>query len=303
MNTLTVPHWRAKAACSTADADLFFPDPDTPQERIDQAKQICASCPVKQACLEDAIRRGESEAICGGLTGRERRSVVALDTGRRLRRPGRASARQLAVKHGAHLLVALVEWKMSVQQVAESLGSTPMGVYRAYLLLVPPRPGLVRNKKPSRIEELLRTSKETLRSLERRGLSHSEIGVVLGAVLNSENTPLPQSMVSAALSVLRQREEGIRRLSKNGVDGLERLQAEEMRVLRECGAGLSVSDVIALEGDAIVRLHRNGSGLTLRDIAAQLGLCRETVRKAYLEMTSDQQVVRDLTQDEMGEAA
>lgn len=304
MNTLALSaDWQTRAACSTADSDLFFPDDDTPQERIEQAKQICASCPVKQACLEDAIRHGESEAICGGLTGRERRSVVALDRGRRLRRPGRASARQLAVQHGAHLLVSLVEWQMSVQQVAESLGSTPLGVYRAYLLLVPPRPGLVRNKKPSKIEELLRTSKETLRSLERRGLSHSEIGVLLGAGLNPDSAPLPQSMVSAALAVLRQREEGIRRLSKNGVDGLERLQAEEMRVLRECGAGLSVSDVIAVEGDTIVRLHRNGSGLTLRDIAAQLGLCRETVRKAYLEMTSDQQAVRALTKTEMEKVA
>lgn len=303
MSTLTLESgWRARAACSTADPDLFFPDSDTPKEQIEQAKQICASCPVRQACLEDAIRSGESEAICGGLTGRERRSVVALE-GRRLRRPGRASARQLAVKHGAHLLVSLVEWRMSVQQVAESLGSTPMGVYRAYLLLVPLRPGQTRSKKPSVIEDLLHTSKETLRSLERRGLSHSEIGVMLGAGLNWDGSPLPQSLVSAALAVLRQREEGIRLLSKDGADGLERMQAEELRVLRECGAGLSVSDVIALEGEAIVRLYRNGSGLTLRDIAARLGLCRETVRKAYLEMTSNQRVVRDLHQNEMGEAA
>ncbi|GGS96683.1 WhiB family transcriptional regulator [Streptomyces violaceus] len=294
MSTLTVSaDWQTRAACSTADSDLFFPDEDTPKERIEQAKQICAACPVRQACLEDAIRRGESEAICGGLTERERRAVVALE-GKRLRRPGRASARQLAVKHGAHMLVSLVEWRMSVQQVAETLGSTPMGVYRAYVMLVPLRAGQVRSKKPSVIEELLHKSKETLRSLERRGLSHSEMGVLLN---------VPQSMVSAALAVLRQREEGIRLLSKNGADGLERLQAEELRILRECGAGLSVSDVIALEGEAIVRLHRNGSGLTLRDIAEQLGMCRETVRKAYLEMTSDQQVVRPLTKTEMEKVA
>lgn len=294
MSTTTVTNWSARAACATADPDLFFPEPDTTAERIAEAKQICAGCPVRQACLEDAVRRGESDAICGGLTGVERRKLLRLEgQPGRVRRPGRASARQLAVKHGAHLLVSLVEWKMSVQQVAESLGSTPLGVYRAYLLLVPPRPGQQRSKKPSVIEELLRTSKERLKTLERRGISHAEIGVVLG---------VPQSMVSAALAVLRQRQEGIRLLSRDGADGLERLQAEELRILRECGAGLSVSDVIELEGAAILRLHRNGSGLTLRDIAAQLGLCRETVRKAYLEMTNPQ-VVKSLTQNEMGEAA
>jgi WhiB family redox-sensing transcriptional regulator len=294
VSTLTVTDWSARAACSTANPDLFFPEPDTPAERVAEAKQICAACPVRQACLEDAVRRGETDAICGGLTGAERRKLLRLE-GRagRFRRPGRASARQLAVKHGAHLLVSLVEWQMNVQQVAEALGSTPVGVYRAYLLLVPPRPGYRRSKKPSVLEELLLTSKERLKTLERRGISHTEIGVVL---------EVPQSVVSAALAVLRQREEGIRLLSRNGADGLARLQAEELRILRECGAGLSVNDVIELEGDTILRLHRNGAGVTLRDIAAQLGLCRETVRKAYLRMTNPQ-VVKSLTKNEMEEAA
>lgn len=290
MSTATVSaDWRARAACATADPDLFFPDSDTPAARIAEAKKICASCPVREACLKDAIRRGETEAICGGLTGPERRSVVALE---RKRRPGKASARQLAVKHGAHLLVSLVEWRMSTQQVAETLGSTPMSVYLAYLMLVPPRPGQVRSKRPSVLEELVHNP-EALRSLQRRGLSHSEIGVRL---------EVPQSMVTAALTVLRQRDEGIRLLSRNGVAGLERLHGEELRILRECGAGLSVSDVIALEGDAIVRMYRNGSGLTLREIAERLGMCRETVRLAYREMTTTQ-VMEDLNQNDMEEAA
>ncbi|MFJ4473296.1 WhiB family transcriptional regulator [Streptomyces sp. NPDC089424] len=286
--------WQTRAACSTIDADLFWPDPDTPQDRIDAAKQVCASCPVKQACLEDAVRRGERNAICGGLTGAERRQLVNLDGSGRKRQLGKTSARQLAVKHGAHLLVNLVEWRVSVQQVSASLGSTPMAVYHAYLLLVPPKPGQKRGKKRSVLEELLLTSKERLLTLHRRGLSQSEIGVVL---------EVPQSIVCAALTVLKQREEAIRLLSKNGADGLERLQAAELRILRECGAGLTVDDVIALEGEVIVRLHRNGAGVTLRDIAAQRGLCRETVRKAYLQMTSGQQVVKNLTKNEMGEAA
>jgi len=290
MSTLTAATWRAQAACVDADPDLFFPEPGTPVGRIADAKKVCAACPVRQACLEDAMRRGESEAICGGLTAGERRQLAGSPRGRR---PGKASARQLAVKHGAHLLVSLVEWRMNVQQVAESLGSTPMAVYLAYVMLVPPCPGRPRNKKPSLIEDLVHTSKKELKALERRGLSHAEIGVEMG---------FQQSVVSASLAVLRQREEGIRRLSRNGADGLERLRAEEMRVLRECGAGLSVNDVIALEGDAILRMYRNGAGATLRVVADRLGLCRETVRRAYHQMTT-QQVAKDLTQNEMEEAA
>jgi WhiB family redox-sensing transcriptional regulator len=293
MSTTTVETgWSTLAACASADPDLFFPDSDTPAQQIAVAKQICAVCLVRKACLEDAVRRGESEAICGGLTGKERRALVSQE-GKRLRRPGKASARQLAVKHGAHLLVSLVKWRMSTQQVAEELGSTPMSVYLAYLLLVPSSPGRVRNKRPSVLEGLVHTSLETIRYLERRGLSHAQMGDALG---------VPQSMVSAALAVVRQREEAIHQLSEDGADGLARLQTEELRVLRECGAGLSVSDVIALEGDAIVRMYRNGSGMTLRDIAERLGFCRETVRRAYQEMKA-KQFVKDLEQTDMEEAA
>lgn len=293
MSAVTAPAWEAQAACATEDPDLFFPEPDTPQERIQVAKQICATCPVRRACLEDAMRRAETESIRGGLTVQERQKLSRLGGSGGFRRPSKASARQLAVKHGAHLLVSLVEWRMDVQEVAETLGSTPMAVYRAYLMLVPPRPGFQRSKPPTVIEGLVHASQGELRALERRGLSHTEIG---------ERLDVPQSVVTASLTILRQREEAIRLLSRGGVDGLERLQERELHVLRECGVGLSVNDVIAIEGPAILRLYRNGSGMTLRDIASQLGLCRETVRKAYLQMAG-LGVVTTLTQDEMEEAA
>ena len=59
------------AACTTADPDLFFPEPgDTFSER--RAKAICASCPVRTACLTGAIDRSEPVGIFGGLTEEER---------------------------------------------------------------------------------------------------------------------------------------------------------------------------------------------------------------------------------------
>ncbi|MFC8450604.1 WhiB family transcriptional regulator [Kitasatospora sp. NPDC057223] len=59
------------AACTTADPDLFFPEPgDTFAER--RAKAICAACPVWAACLAGAIDRAEPVGIFGGLNEQER---------------------------------------------------------------------------------------------------------------------------------------------------------------------------------------------------------------------------------------
>lgn len=287
--------WQARAACSTADPDLFFPEPNTPEERIVEAKQICASCPARQACLEEAIRRGEPDAICGGLTASERvqllhprNAVVVL----RHRRAGKASARQLAVKHGAYLAQGLGQYGMSVDQMAGELGSTPGSVYLAYLLMVPPRRGQKRSNRPSALENLLETRKEHLKALERRGFSQSEIGGVLDVA---------QSLVSAALAILRQRDQVMERMAGDGVaDPLKALRGEEIRVRREAGFGLTVDDVIQIAGRQILRLA--GEGLPLRRVARELDLNREVVRKAYQQMTS-KQVVRALNRDEMEEAA
>lgn len=296
MSTAVAVNWQTQAACSTADPDLFFPDADTPAERIEEAKRICDGCPVKQTCLEDAIKRGETEGICGGLTHAERNRLVyqGAPEAPSGRRPGKTSARQIAVQHGTYLMIALVEWRVPVEQVARDLGSTPIAVYRAYRLLVPPRGGRARSGRTSVIEELLRTSSEQLKALERRGLSHSEIGVVL---------QVSQSHVSAALAILRQRAEGMRSLSRDGaVDALERLRIEETRVLLESGTPLGVQEVLPMCGDTILRMHQV-EGIPLRHVAAELGLCREVVRKVYLHLTTDGGVVRTLTRNEIGEAA
>ncbi|MFF7476610.1 WhiB family transcriptional regulator [Streptomyces sp. NPDC008092] len=275
--------WSADAACATADPDLFFPDEDTTDEQIAMAKQICSGCPVREACLRDAIQHQDRDAICGGLTPEERVSVQ----GGLKRRAGKPTPRQLAVQHGQYVLTCLVDWQMSVARVAEELGATRSAVYYAYMMLVPAAKGVVRSKRLSAIEELLVTSKECLRSLERRGLSQSEIATVL------EST---QSVVSACLKILRHRDEAVLRLSQDGQDGMARLQAEEMRVHVESGVGLRVDEVVAAAGRKILRMQ--GEGVPLRKIAAEIGINRESVRLAYRQMTT-----RTLNQNEMGEAA
>jgi WhiB family transcriptional regulator, redox-sensing transcriptional regulator len=80
--------WRAAGACLTADPDLFFPR----TRQVSKAQQICAACPVRQECLEFAMRTSQPHGIWGGTTpeerGRARRNRAA-----RRRRAQRAQAR------------------------------------------------------------------------------------------------------------------------------------------------------------------------------------------------------------------
>ncbi|MEU0836103.1 hypothetical protein, partial [Streptomyces sp. NPDC005969] len=165
----------------------------------------------------------------------------------------------------------------------------------AWLMLVPARLGEQRPLEASSVEGLLERSQETLQTLVRMGRSHEEAAVVLGT---------SQSIVSASLSVLGQREDALRRLSRKGPeDALQRLQGEETRVRRQSRSGLTMQDVIDMHGIEIRRMHTNKT--PLRQIALELGLCRETVRRAYREMTQarTRRVGEELTRDDMRSAA
>jgi len=66
--------WRDYAACRNVDPDLFFPlgtsGASLPQ--IDEAKQICRTCPVCGPCLRWALESGDA-GVWGGTTEDERR--------------------------------------------------------------------------------------------------------------------------------------------------------------------------------------------------------------------------------------
>jgi len=65
--------WRQKAACRGVDPDIFYPVTD---EEAEDAKAICAQCPVREACLEWALSSREREGVWGGATERERRRII-----------------------------------------------------------------------------------------------------------------------------------------------------------------------------------------------------------------------------------
>jgi len=65
--------WRQRAACRGLDPDIFYPVSD---EEADEAKAVCAECPVHQTCLEHALANREHDGVWGGATERERRRLV-----------------------------------------------------------------------------------------------------------------------------------------------------------------------------------------------------------------------------------
>jgi WhiB family redox-sensing transcriptional regulator len=70
--------WRARAACRALPADLFFPAGELEEEAVEQAeeaKTVCARCPVRTACLEWAIATNQPYGIWGGMNASERRSI------------------------------------------------------------------------------------------------------------------------------------------------------------------------------------------------------------------------------------
>jgi len=64
--------WQYRAACRGTDLNVFFPERGKSAE---PARQICASCPVRQPCLEFALRYGITHGIWGGLAERDRRDL------------------------------------------------------------------------------------------------------------------------------------------------------------------------------------------------------------------------------------
>lgn len=73
--------WQGRAACKGPQSSIFFPPSsferkDDKDRREGNAKGICASCPVRQDCLNYAMEIREPHGIWGGLTEGERRALV-----------------------------------------------------------------------------------------------------------------------------------------------------------------------------------------------------------------------------------
>jgi len=90
-----LPAWRARAACRGADTDLFFEHISRrgrdAARIINQAKSICARCPVRVECLKTALENDE-RGIWGGTTFKERQRLRA----ERRRQPAETAADEVS---------------------------------------------------------------------------------------------------------------------------------------------------------------------------------------------------------------
>ncbi|HEY9367890.1 WhiB family transcriptional regulator [Streptomyces sp.] len=70
-------NWRSAAECLNTDPEVMFPDPSD-RKGNERARSICATCPVRKACLAAAMDEEGGKAkesrwgVRGGLTGGQR---------------------------------------------------------------------------------------------------------------------------------------------------------------------------------------------------------------------------------------
>jgi len=65
--------WRQSAACRGVDPEIFYP---ASEEEAVVAKAVCASCAVREACLEFALASRERDGVWGGATEKDRRRLL-----------------------------------------------------------------------------------------------------------------------------------------------------------------------------------------------------------------------------------
>lgn len=72
--------WQLRAACRDVDSGVFFHPANergpAAAARDAEAKQICAACPVIQACRRHTLAVQEPYGVWGGLTTGERDTLL-----------------------------------------------------------------------------------------------------------------------------------------------------------------------------------------------------------------------------------
>jgi WhiB family redox-sensing transcriptional regulator len=79
--------WRHRSACLDEDPELFFPIGNTGPAilQIEEAKQVCRRCDVREQCLSWALEAGQDHGVWGGLSEDERRALKRRNARARVR--------------------------------------------------------------------------------------------------------------------------------------------------------------------------------------------------------------------------
>jgi WhiB family transcriptional regulator, redox-sensing transcriptional regulator len=73
--------WQVQGACRVLPPEMFFhPEGErgrSRRQRIEQAKEVCSTCPVLEACREHALTVREPYGVWGGMGEEERQRLYA----------------------------------------------------------------------------------------------------------------------------------------------------------------------------------------------------------------------------------
>jgi WhiB family transcriptional regulator, redox-sensing transcriptional regulator len=73
MDTEWDTEWMARGNCADEAPSRFFPSDGV---GVEVARRICATCPVKDQCLEHALINRIDHGVWGGASERERRRIL-----------------------------------------------------------------------------------------------------------------------------------------------------------------------------------------------------------------------------------
>jgi WhiB family redox-sensing transcriptional regulator len=65
--------WMARGLCVSIPPSTFFPSDGA---GVEVARKICATCPVREECLEHALVNRIDHGVWGGCSERERRRIL-----------------------------------------------------------------------------------------------------------------------------------------------------------------------------------------------------------------------------------
>ena len=96
--------WRHRSACLDEDPELYFPIGNTGPAilQIEEAKQVCRRCEVREQCLAWALEAGQDHGVWGGLSEDERRALKRRNARARVRTGACRSPQTIGPPEAAH---------------------------------------------------------------------------------------------------------------------------------------------------------------------------------------------------------
>jgi WhiB family redox-sensing transcriptional regulator len=121
--------WRQQAACHEADPELFFPEESSGNgHQVTRAKELCATCQVRQPCLDTALHgpqaHNDRHGIFAGTTAKQRSKLRG--------RPAMAEGTRFLQDRPAAEEALRLANQVSIDRAARQLGVSKQALRRAF---------------------------------------------------------------------------------------------------------------------------------------------------------------------------